>query len=104
VRRTAAFLERSIHEGTKWAVEPNDEALWARLRWAVDIFMQRLWRLGAFAGNTPDKAWFVKCDRETTTQDDIDRGVVNIVVGFAPLKPAEFVIVSIAQLAGRHDP
>jgi phage tail sheath protein FI len=100
VRRTALFLEQSICDGTKWAVfEPNDEPLWARLRTSVGSFMHGLFRLGAFQGNTPEDAYFVKCDRQTTTQDDIERGVVNIVVGFAPLKPAEFVIVTIAQLA-----
>ena len=105
VRRTALFLQESIWAGTEWAVfEPNDEPLWARLRWSVGNFMLGLFRQGAFQGNTPDKAFFVRCDRETTSQDDIDRGVVKIVIGFAPLKPAEFVIVSIAQLAGRHDP
>jgi uncharacterized protein len=105
IRRTAVFLGQSIYEGTKWAVfEPNDEPLWAQLRRRVDIFMQGLWRQGAFQGSTPREAWFVKCDQETTSQDDIDNGVVNIMVGFAPAKPAEFVIVSIAQLAGRHDP
>jgi phage tail sheath protein FI len=103
VRRTALFLEASIDGGTKWAVfEPNAEPLWGRLRTSVSRFMHGLFKLGAFAGNTSDKAFFVKCDRDTTTQDDIDRGVVNIMVGFAPLKPAEFVIVTIAQLARRH--
>lgn len=103
VRRTALFLEQSIHAGTKWAVfEPNAEPLWGRLRISVGNFLHGLFRQGAFQGNTPDKAFFVKCDRETTTQDDIDRGVVNIVIGFAPLRPAEFVVVSIAQLAGSH--
>jgi len=102
VRRTALFLELSIDRGTKWAVfEPNAEPLWGRLRTNVGSFMHGLFKQGAFAGNTPDKAFFVKCDRETTTQDDIDRGVVNIMVGFAPLKPAEFIVVTIAQLARR---
>ena len=80
--------------------EPNDEALWARLRTCVNVFMDGLFRQRAFAGNTPATAYFVKCDRETTTQADIDRGVVNIVVGFAPLRPAEFIVLTIAQLAG----
>jgi phage tail sheath protein FI len=100
VRRTALFLEESISAGTKWAVfEPNDEPLWGRLRMSVGSFMLGLFRQQVFAGNTPLQAWFVKCDQETTTQDDIDRGVVNIIIGFAPLRPAEFVVVSIAQLA-----
>jgi uncharacterized protein len=103
VRRTALFLEVSIYGGTKWAVfEPNDEPLWARLRLSVGNFMHGLFKQGAFQGNTPKDAYFVKCDRDTTTQDDIDRGVVNIMVGFAPLKPAEFIVVTIAQLARRH--
>ena len=101
VRRTALFLEQSLYAGTKWAVfEPNGEALWSRLRTSVNVFMDGLFRQRAFAGNNPAQAYFVKCDRETTTQADIDRGVVNIVIGFAPLRPAEFVVVSIAQLAG----
>jgi phage tail sheath protein FI len=102
VRRTALFLEESIWGGTEWAVfEPNDEPLWARLRLSVGNFMHGLFKQGAFQGNTPREAFFVKCDRETTSQDDIDRGVANILVGFAPLKPAEFVVVTIAQLARR---
>ena len=105
VRRTALFLEQSTYAGTEWAVsEPNDEPLWGRLRQGVGTFMYGLFRQGAFQGNTPDKAWFVKCDGETTTQDDINKGIVNILVGFAPLKPAEFVVVTIAQLAHSRDP
>jgi uncharacterized protein len=105
VRRTALLLQESIWSGTEWAVfEPNDEPLWARLRMSAGNFMHGLFRAGAFQGNTPNMAYFVKCDRETTSQEDVDRGVVNILVGFAPLRPAEFVVVSIAQLAGRHDP
>ena len=101
VRRTALFLGESVSRGTKWAVfEPNAEPLWAKLRLGVGDFMQGLFRQGAFAGSTPAQAFFVKCDATTTTQADIDRGVVNIVLGFAPLKPAEFVILIIAQIAG----
>jgi phage tail sheath protein FI len=100
VRRLAIFLERSIYDGTKWVVfEPNDETLWAKLRASIDAFMLGLWRSGTFVGNTPSQAWFVKCDAATTTQADIDRGVVNIVVGFAPLKPTEFVIITITLQA-----
>jgi phage tail sheath protein FI len=103
VRRTALFLEESIRAGSEWAVfEPNAEPLWSRLRTSVGNFMHGLFKQGAFQGNTPKDAYFVKCDRDTTTQDDIDRGVVNIMVGFAPLKPAEFIVVTIAQLACRH--
>jgi phage tail sheath protein FI len=101
VRRLALFLEESIDRGTKWAAsEPNDERLWAQIRLHVGAFMQDLFRQGAFQGATQDQAYFVKCDQETTSQTDIDNGVVNIVVGFAALKPAEFVIVRIQQLIG----
>jgi len=81
--------------------EPNDERLWSQIRLNVGAFLQSLFRLGAFQGTSARDAYFVKCDSDTTTQDDINRGVVNIVVGFAPLKPAEFVIVQIAQIAGQ---
>jgi phage tail sheath protein FI len=102
VRRTALYLEESLYRGTGWVVfEPNDEPLWARIRLSVGAFMQGLFRQGALQGSTPKDAWFVKCDGTTTTQNDIDNGIVNILVGFAPLKPAEFVIISIRQMAGR---
>ncbi len=102
VRRTALFIEESLFRGTQWVVfEPNDEPLWAQIRLNIGAFMQNLFRQGAFQGKTPQEAYFVKCDRETTTQDDINRGVVNIVVGFAPLKPAEFVVIKIQQIAGQ---
>lgn len=102
VRRLALFLEESLYRGTKWVVfEPNDEPLWAQIRLNVGAFMHSLFRQGAFQGRTPREAYLVKCDKETTTQDDINRGIVNILVGFAPLKPAEFVIIKIQQLAGQ---
>ena len=102
VRRTALFIEESLYRGTQWVVfEPNDEPLWAAIRLNVGTFMQNLFRQGAFQGQTPAEAYFVKCDGETTTQADIDLGIVNILVGFAPLKPAEFVIIKIQQLAGQ---
>lgn len=102
VRRFTLFLEETLYRGTKWVVfEPNDEPLWAQIRLNLGAFMQSLFRQGAFQGSTPREAFFVKCDRETTTQDDINRGVVNILVGFAPLKPAEFVIIRIQQMAGQ---
>jgi hypothetical protein len=102
VRRTALFLEESLYRGTQWVVfEPNDEPLWAQIRLNVGAFMHDLFRKGAFQGKTPQEAYFVKCDKETTTQNDINLGVVNIVVGFAPLKPAEFVIIQIQQMAGQ---
>ena len=100
VRRLALYLEESLFQGLKWVVfEPNDEPLWGQIRLNVGAFMQNLFRQGAFQGKTPREAYLVKCDAETTTQTDIDRGIVNIVVGFAPLKPAEFVIIRIQQLA-----
>jgi hypothetical protein len=102
VRRTAIMLRVSIYYGIQWAVfEPNDEPLWSQLRLNIGSFMMTLFRQGAFQGSTPSQAFFVKCDAETTTQADIDLGVVNVLVGFAPLKPAEFVVVRISQQAGQ---
>jgi hypothetical protein len=99
IRRLALFLEESLFRGTKWVVfEPNDEPLWAKIRMNINAFMMGLFRQGAFQGSTPDKAFFVKCDGETTTANDRNLGIVNIQVGFAPLKPAEFVIISIQQI------
>lgn len=104
VRRLALFIEESLYRGTQWVVfEPNDEPLWAQIRLNVGAFMQGLFRQGAFQGSSPREAYFVKCNSETTTQDDIDRGIVNILVGFAPLKPAEFVIIKISQISGRSE-
>jgi phage tail sheath protein FI len=102
VRRTALFIEESLVEGLKWVVfEPNDAPLWAQIRLNVGAFMQDLFRNGAFQGASPQEAYFVKCSKDTTTQQDIDRGIVNILVGFAPLKPAEFVVIKIQQMAGQ---
>lgn len=102
VRRMALFLEESLYRGTQWvAFEPNDEPLWAEIRLNIEAFMQNLFRQGAFEGRSPREAYLVKCDRETTTQNDINLGIVNILVGFAPLKPAEFVVIQIQQLAKR---
>jgi uncharacterized protein len=102
VRRTALFIEESLYRGTQWVVfEPNDEPLWSQIRLNIGSFMHNLFRQGAFQGKTPREAYLVKCDKETTTQNDINMGVVNILVGFAPLKPAEFVIINIQQLAGQ---
>ncbi|MFC8700891.1 phage tail sheath family protein [Streptomyces anulatus] len=102
VRRLALFVEESLFRGTQWVVfEPNDEPLWSSIRLNVGAFMNSLFREGAFQGRTPDEAYLVKCDRENNPQNDIDRGIVNIQVGFAPLKPAEFVIIHIEQLAGQ---
>jgi phage tail sheath protein FI len=103
IRRLALFIEESLYRGTQWVVfEPNDEPLWSQIRLNVGAFMHDLFRQGAFQGQTPRDAYLVKCDRETTTQFDRDRGIVNIVVGFAPLKPAEFVILRIQQLTGQQ--
>jgi phage tail sheath protein FI len=102
VRRTALFIEESLYRGTQWVVfEPNDEPLWAQIRLNVGAFMNDLFRQGAFQGQTPRDAYFVKCSSETTTQNDINKGIVNILVGFAPLKPAEFVVVKLQQIAGQ---
>ncbi len=104
VRRIALFIEETLFRGTQWVVfEPNDEPLWAQIRMNVGAFMHSLFRQGAFQGSTPREAYLVRCNSETTTQDDINRGVVNILVGFAPLKPAEFVIIRIQQLAGQTE-
>jgi uncharacterized protein len=102
VRRLALFLEESLYRGTQWVVfEPNDEPLWSQIRLNLGAFMNNLFRQGAFQGKTPKDAYFVKCDSETTTQNDINLGIVNIVIGFAPLKPAEFVIIKFQQMAGQ---
>src|SRR5690606_38824023 len=91
VRRMAIFLRVSIYYGIQWAVfEPNDEPLWGQLRTSIGSFMMNLFRRGAFQGSKASEAFFVECDSETTTQNDIDQGIVNVQVGFAPLKPAEF--------------
>jgi phage tail sheath protein FI len=104
VRRTALFIEESLYRGTQWLVfEPNDEPLWSHIRLNIGAFLHDLFRKGAFQGTTPKDAYFVKCDKDTTTQSDIDLGIVNIIVGFAPLKPAEFVIITLQQIAGQID-
>jgi phage tail sheath protein FI len=101
IRRLALMLEESLFRGTKWVVfEPNDEPLWAKIRLNVGAYMTSLFRQGAFQGASPREAFYVKCDAETTTQDDRNKGIVNIEVGFAPLKPAEFVVIKIQQMAG----
>jgi phage tail sheath protein FI len=102
VRRTALYIEESLYRGLKWVVfEPNDDPLWAQIRLNVGAFMHDLFRQGAFQGKTKQEAYFVKCDSETTTQNDINLGIVNIWVGFAPLKPAEFVILTLQQMTGQ---
>ena len=99
VRRTANYILRSLSEALKWAVHaPNGEELWSQIRINVTAFMHGLFRQGAFKGVSAREAYFVLCDASTTTQDDINKGVVNIVIGFAPLKPAEFVVISLRQI------
>jgi phage tail sheath protein FI len=101
VRRLFLFLEESIEEGTQWVVfEPNDEKLWARVKQTIVQFLTRVWKDGALMGTTPEEAFFVKCDRTTMTQDDIDNGRLIVLIGVAPVKPAEFVIFRIAQWPG----
>jgi phage tail sheath protein FI len=98
----ALYIEESLYNGTQWVVfEPNDASLWGQIRLSVGSFMHDLFRQGAFQGAKPSEAYFVKCDGTTTTQADIDQGMVNIIVGFAPLKPAEFVIIKLQQMAGQ---
>ena len=102
VRRMALFIEQTLYANLTWAVfEPNAQPLWNALTQEVTAFMLSLFRQGAFAGSTPSQAFLVQCDATTTTPQDVANGVVNIVVGFAPLVPAEFVVVQIAQLAGQ---
>jgi hypothetical protein len=102
IRRLALFIEETLYRATHWVVfEPNDEPLWAQIRLNVGAFMNGLFRQGAFQGTTPKDAYFVKCDKESNPQNDIDRGIVNIIVGFAPLKPAEFVVIKLQQIAGQ---
>jgi len=102
VRRLALFIEESLFRGTQWVVfEPNDEPLWSQIRLNVSAFMHNLFTKGAFQGNSPKDAYFVKCDKETITQNDINRGIVNIIVGFAPLKPDEFIVIKIQQIVGQ---
>ena len=97
VRRLFIYLEHSIDNGTQWVVfEPNGEPLWAEVRRTVSNFLLAEWRSGALAGSKPDEAYFVKCDRTTMTQDDIDNGRLIIEIGVAPLRPAEFVIIRIS--------
>ena len=102
IRRLALYLESSLYDGTQWVVfEPNDERLWGQIRLNVGAFLQELFLQGAFQGTTPQQAYFVKCDAENNPQSSINQGVVNILVGFAPLFPAEFVVIQIQQMAGQ---
>jgi phage tail sheath protein FI len=102
IRRLALYIEESLYRGLKWVVfEPNDEPLWAQIRMNVGAFMHGLFRQGAFQGKTKNEAYFVKVDAETTTQADRNLGIVNIWVGFAPVRPAEFVVIYLQQMAGQ---
>lgn len=101
VRRMALFIEESLYRGTQWVVfEENDAPLWRQISLNIGAFMHNLFRQGAFQGTMPSDAYFVQCDKETTTETEAKLGIVNIVVGFAPLKPAEFVIIKLQQMAG----
>jgi phage tail sheath protein FI len=98
VRRLFIFIEQSIYRGTQWVVfEPNDEPLWAQLRRSITNFLINVWKSGALMGSLQEEAFFVKCDRTTMTQDDIDNGRLVCYIGIAPVKPAEFVIFRISQ-------
>jgi phage tail sheath protein FI len=100
VRRLAYYIEESVVRGIKWATfEPNDQALWAQIQLSVNAFMHTLFTQGAFQGTTPPQAYFVKCDSTTTTPADMENGIVNIVIGFAAIRPAEFVMLHIQQTA-----
>ena len=103
IRRFATYIEQSLQTGLQWVVfEPNNPTLWASIRLAVNNFFTGLWRQGAFIAAQPQQAFFVKCDATTTTQSDIDNGVINIQIGFAPLQPAEFIILNISLLTAPH--
>ena len=102
VKRMQLYIETSIINGTQWAAfEPNNHLLWSQLQLTVGAFMQRLFMQGSFAGSTPQQAYFVKCDGTNNPQSSIAQGVVNIAVGFAPLYPAQFVVIQIQQMAGQ---
>src|SRR5262249_5697898 len=98
VRRLLIYIEHSIHKGTQWAVlEPNGSRLWANIRQTVEDFLLVLWRDGTLLGDKPEQAYFVRCDRSTMTQNDLDNGLLICLIGVAPVKPAEFVIFRIGQ-------
>jgi phage tail sheath protein FI len=104
VRRLALHVEESLQRGLQWVVfEPNDENLWQQIRLAASSYLHTLFRQGAFKGGTPREAYFVKCDSDTTTDEDVANGVVNVLVGIAPVRPAEFVIVKIQQTSGQFE-
>jgi phage tail sheath protein FI len=99
VRRVMIFSEESIDRGTKWVVfEPNNEELWEKVKQVVSVFLMDQWRVGALAGTTAEEAFFIKCDRTTMTQDDIDNGRLICIIGIAPVKPTEFIVFRITQI------
>jgi phage tail sheath protein FI len=98
VRRLSLFLERSLDRGLQWAAsEPNDEALWAEVRPVAGRFLEATWRQGAFAGRTADEAYIVRCGRDTMTEEDVEGGHLNVLVGFAPIRPAEFAWIHLTK-------
>jgi len=102
VRRLFIYLEHSIDKSTQWAVfEPNNERLWASIRQTIEDFLLVTWRSGALMGTRPEEAYFVRCDRTTMTQNDLDNGRLICLIGVAPTYPAEFVIFRIGQMAGQ---
>jgi hypothetical protein len=104
IRRLALFIEESLYRGLKWVVfEPNDEPLYGQIRLNVGAFMHNLFRQGAFQGQKRRDAYFVKCDMDTTPEKDVDEGRVNVMIGFAPLKPGEFVVIHVQQMAANND-
>jgi phage tail sheath protein FI len=102
VRRLSLYIETSLNQGLQWAMfEPNDAILWANITLTVENFMTELFREGAFAGATPKDSFFVQCDATTTSPEDIVQGIVNITIGFAPVNPAEYVVLNLEQIAGQ---
>ncbi len=105
LRSYFAYLKRSLDEGTKWVVfEPNGDILWRRVRTTIEAFMLTEFQKGKLAGRKPEQAFFVRCDRTTMTQDDIDNGRLVALIGVALLRPAEFVIFRIGQWTADHKP
>jgi phage tail sheath protein FI len=102
VRRLALYIETSLIDDTRWATfEPNDQRLWSQLNRSAGAFMQALFAQGAFQGATAAESYFVECDEQNNSPSSIDQGIVNITIGFAPMKPAEFVVIQIKQMAGQ---
>lgn len=105
LRRYLSFIETSLAQGTQWTVfEENDEHLWARVRTSVSDFLMNQWQSGKLQGAKPEEAFFVRCDRTTMTQNDLDNGRLIVVIGVAPVKPAEFVVFQIGQWTGSGEP